>query len=313
MRVLRGFLTLKLVGATLAIATGFFAFLHPAFDTASNFRLHMAVGLLVIVVLLLATKAYRRALAGAIVAIGAIATCWQGLPIGQPAMQISGKTVHSAFVMNLLWNNGEQDKVVKLIARHDPDFLILTEVSRYWTQTLSQLEAQYPHHYHCAEWRTVGGSVILSRMALKKENFCGPYASLGLATFEVDDTDVDFGVVHLRWPWPASGPKQITAITPKLEALNPDALIAGDFNSVTWSHSLQRFADAGGLTIVGGIGGTWGPGYKGAKRDYWFPAMLGLPIDNVMRKGKVRIVSAQRLERAGSDHLPLLVRFTVDK
>ncbi|MEZ5872452.1 MAG: endonuclease/exonuclease/phosphatase family protein [Nitratireductor sp.] len=313
MSLFQKFLALMLFGAVLVLALGFPGFLHPVFDTLGNFRLHVAAGLMLLAALLFIMRMRRLAVVAEAVALLAILTCRTGLPVGQAEKQDTGSTVHSVFVMNLLWNNREQDKVLQRIAHENPDFLILTEVSKRWKDNLAKLEAAYPYRYHCAEWRTVGGSVIFSRMKLVSENFCGSYASLGLATFEVDGLPVDFGVVHLRWPWPASGPRQITAIRPKLQETGPDAFIAGDFNSVTWSHSVQRFAEAGNLQIVGGIGSTWGPGHIGRERSYWFPAILGLPIDNVMRKGRIRVLSAQRLERAGSDHLPILVKFTVEK
>ena len=311
-RIAQTLLSFLLLATIVTVIAGFAGAAHPVFDTASNFRLHLAVGLLILAALLAMTGARRQAITGAVVAMAGIAGCWQGLPVGQEVPPPSGN-VHTAFVMNLLWDNREQDKVLSLIARHDPDIVLLSEVSRHWSANLAKLETLYPFHYHCAEWRSLGGNVILSRMKLKKAGFCGPYASLGLATFEMDGFDIDVGVVHLRWPWPASGPRQITAITPKLQQTGPDALIAGDFNSVTWSHSLQRFAQAGNLEIVGGIGATWGPGHHARDRSYWFPAVLGLPIDNVMAKGKVKVISAQRLERSGSDHLPILVKFTVEK
>jgi len=37
----------------------------------------------------------------------------------------------------------------------------------------------------------------------------------------------------------------------------------------------------------------------------------GLPIDQVFSKGGLTILSSQRLEDTGSDHLPVLVEFTL--
>jgi len=38
---------------------------------------------------------------------------------------------------------------------------------------------------------------------------------------------------------------------------------------------------------------------------------VGLPIDQVFSKGEVAILSAKTLESVGSDHLPVLVEFSL--
>jgi endonuclease/exonuclease/phosphatase (EEP) superfamily protein YafD len=123
----------------------------------------------------------------------------------------------------------------------------------------------------------------------------------------IDAKWVEIGVVHLRWPWPASGPEQIKALEPRLAFIGADAIIAGDFNAATWSHSVQRFADVAGMTVATGFGGTWM--YK-LLPPYLAPR-LGLPIDNAMAKGSVSIDRVSTLPAIGSDHLPLLIEFSV--
>ena len=120
---------------------------------------------------------------------------------------------------------------------------------------------------------------------------------------------VEIGSVHLRWPWPASGPKQITALKPFLETIGETAIMAGDFNSVPWSYSLGRFASYAVMRISAIPGGTWLFKPLPTEWAHWF----GLPIDNVLSKDRVRIVDIQTRREVGSDHLPVLVRFTLEK
>ena len=60
-------------------------------------------------------------------------------------------------------------------------------------------------------------------------------------------------------------------------------------------------------THVAGIGPSW--------LDRRLPDVLrpyaGLPIDQVFAKGDVAILSAKTLEAVGSDHLPVLVEFSL--
>jgi endonuclease/exonuclease/phosphatase (EEP) superfamily protein YafD len=70
---------------------------------------------------------------------------------------------------------------------------------------------------------------------------------------------------------------------------------------------VRRFARFGKLQIVGEIGPTW---FYQLLPISWVK-LLGLPIDSVMIKGKIVVTEARTLEAVGSDHLPVLVRFSI--
>ena len=313
MRSIRSLLLVAMLGVAIAIAAGFAGRIHPIFDTLANFRLHLSV-LLIVLAALWSLKCSRvPAVAFALAGFAGVALSAPGLPLsGYTVTPSGGERVYRLFFMNLLWLNPVPERVTALIEKTDPDILYLTEVSSHWREVINSLKTRYPFSYHCAEWRTIGGSVILSRLPTTKgKNYCGDYATLGLTHIAIGDKTIAAGVVHLRWPWPASGPRQIVALKPVLAGIGKDALIAGDFNSTTWSLSVKRFAEAGGFNIVTGIGPTWGPSLgPGNQRVFW-PPRLGLPIDNAMVKGAVKIVSKKVLPRAGSDHLAVLMEFVV--
>lgn len=305
-----------MLGTTAVIAAGFGGPLHPALDTLSNFRLHLSIGLALLAAIWSLRCSRAPALVFALIGFFGVASSSSGLPLPLARHHPAGaETVHTAFVMNLLWNNRDIPAVMNKIAELEPDILLLTEYSERWGLAIAQLSQRYPHQMQCPEWGRVGGSITLSKFPLSGENGnnrCGDYASAGFAEFMVGETPVTYGIVHLRWPWPASGPVQIDALEPVLSELPDNVLVAGDFNSVTWSHAVKRFARMGGLAIVEGIGPTWGPSLTIAGRRFEWPPALGLPLDNAMAKGAVKIVSAKRLEPLGSDHLPILIEFVVE-
>ncbi|MCG6857087.1 MAG: endonuclease/exonuclease/phosphatase family protein, partial [Salaquimonas sp.] len=315
MFLLRTALFLAMLGLAAGIAVGFFGFVHPFFDTIANFRLHFSVGLLVLAALWSFRCSKAPSIVFALIGFGGLFTCASGLPLTSYSnVPSGGERVYRLFAMNLLYNNRTPGRVVDAIRQTDPDILYLTEVSEYWLDDIAALRKRFPHFFHCAEWETIGGSVILSRLPIDRSNFyCGDYASLGQVTIEIEGRKVAAGVVHLRWPWPASGPRQINELEPRLKQIGPDALLAGDFNSATWTWAVRRFAKAGDLNLVKGIGPTWGPTLGPDNQTIYWPSRLGLPIDNVMTKGAIRIVSVRRLPRLGSDHLPLLIEFVVRK
>ncbi len=308
-RLFRALLLITMLGVTAALVAGFFGFVHPAFDTLANFRLHGAVALLAMAFVWSFRCSKAPSIVFALIGFGAAATCVSGLPNPYAGERpITGDTVLRLLHFNLRFDNPKPETALALIRSTNADILSLHEFSSLWAQRLDMFKADYPHSFHCGEWRNLGGTVIFSKLPLAEENrYCHDYAAMALVDVETGGKRFTLGAAHLRWPWPASGPRQVTALTPRLEQIGADALIAGDFNSVTWSHQMARVAEITSSTIFGGIGGTWL--YKRLPASW--ARYVGLPIDNAMAKGSVRIVSARTLEAAGSDHLPVLIDFIV--
>ncbi len=186
--------------------------------------------------------------------------------------------------------------------------LTLNETSREWTPKLEALKASYPYQFHCPEWQAIGGTMLFSKFPLRNDNnYCHAYAAFGVTEAFIKEKWIEVVLVHMRWPWPASGPEQLVALEPRLKGVGDNAIIAGDFNATTWSHAVQKFASLSGTTVAKGYGGTWI--YK------WLPSSLapffGLPIDHVLTKGSPRIIRVRSLPSIGSDHLPLLAEILI--
>jgi endonuclease/exonuclease/phosphatase (EEP) superfamily protein YafD len=308
--MIRRLLFLALLALSAGVALGFFGFVHPAFDTVGQFRLHFSAALFGLALVWRAMGCSNApAILFALVAMAGVAASAPGLPgVGARDTALTGETIRRLLQFNLLYNNPDREAALATIMAVDADILSLTEYSEHWREPLERLAARWPHRYHCGEWRHVGGTAILSKFPFADTGeFCGDYASLALTQLDIDGRRVAVGSAHLRWPWPASGPRQIDALKGELEKLPADALIAGDFNAATWSHAVARFAAAGRLQPVAGIGPTWLHGRLPSRLAPYF----GFPIDNVLAKGAVRVISAKTLPPAGSDHLPVLVEFVV--
>ena len=300
------------LGAIVGLALGYLGWHHPAFDTFAHLRFHLALALLAGFFLLLLSR-YRRMSALAFgVILFAFYTSLPGLKIaGQRLDRIPDQPEYELLHLNLLWNHDQPASVVEWIRQLDPDLLSLAEASRVWAPHLKRLEIRYPYFFNCPETGKRGGVRIYSRLPFAPgADYCAYYGVFGTTRITTPDGDhFTLGSLHLRWPWPASGPKQLEGILPELKDLDEDALIAGDFNATTWSFALQQFADAGQLTIVEGIGPTWLFEEFPSFVAEWF----GFPIDNVLYKGRIRLLEANKLPSVGSDHHPILVRFQLAK
>ncbi|MEM9278966.1 MAG: endonuclease/exonuclease/phosphatase family protein [Pseudomonadota bacterium] len=308
---LRRLFLLGVAGAILVIFLGFLGRYHPALDTFAHLRLHVSAGLFVCSFVLFAYRRKIPALLTLLTSLTGFLYSFNGTPYAAKIQTADhGKPVYQLFHLNLLWLNPKKQLVIDRIREINPELISISEASNQWEPFLSQLESDWPHKAHCPEWHIRGGVTIYSKWKLDhSSDYCGVYGSFQ-KTFAVleDGSKITIGSAHPRWPWPASGPEQIDTLLPELEKIGPDALIAGDFNATTWSWSLYRFATAGQLKIHAGIGGTW---MFGALPEP-VVQVIGFPIDNVMSKGKVNILSVETLEEMGSDHLPLLVKFQID-
>ena len=300
------------VVVSLPLVAGFFARLHPAFDSFAHFRLHLAV-LLIAGALPLLLGAFRReALMAIAFGLAAITTVTGAsfLP-GHAAYapRDDSQPTYRLLQLNLRFDNGEPEKVLSLIARQRPDVVTLEEVSDLWAPRIALLEAAYPFRVVCTMGNYAGGVAILSLRPFLTgtEGRCIDGGTFATASFDFGGRPLEVGALHLHWPWPFDQARQIAGLAGELAGLSPTALLAGDLNATPWSAAAEQVAGAGALQQVGPIGATWL-----YRRLPEFLRFAGLPIDQVFAKGGVRVHSATTLEPVGSDHLPVLVEFSLD-
>lgn len=312
MKYVKNIIFLCVLGLIVGVLLGYLGALHPALDTFSHFRLHAGVGLVLCVIILVRFKWFIVAIPTLLIGCMAIYTSASGTVFSAtPLKPDTSKPVYSLLHFNVYWINKQREAVIDRIIELDPDLISLTEAASRWTRHINRLDEKWPYLSHCAESGKRGGVRFYSKWPLdKSDEYCGPYGSFA-KTDVISPEGIKFtsGSVHLRWPWPASGPEQLQTITPQLNKIGDNALLAGDFNAVTWSHALKHFAAASNMQIVKGIGSTWMIDLLPLKYTWW----AGLPIDNVLQKGNVRVLSATTLEDMGSDHLPVLVKFQLQK
>ena len=308
---------LLLIGATGPIVLGFFGHLHPAIDAFSHLRAHLAAGLIGLSLVLLAFTPFRReALVALAFGVGALATTAGSmvLPHIVPAAERDGTAPEDAAVyrllhLNLRFDNPEPEKALSLIGRKAPDVITLTEVSDEWKPRIALLAQSYPHQRVCEVERHIGGVAILSRrpFAAGGEPRCIFDGELARATVLFGGRPVEIGAMHLGWPWPMGHHWQIGQLADDFAGFGEAAILAGDFNAVGWSDAVRRVGALSGLTLVPRVGPTW------LHRD--LPDILrryvGLPIDHVMTGERIVLRSAGTIEDAGSDHLPVLIEFSL--
>ena len=297
---------------SLPLVLGFFGALHPLFDSLSHFRIHLAGLLTMTGALLLLFRGWR--LNGAI-ALGlgcAAIVVTLGLPFNGLRAQASAGGEEAAryrlLQLNLRFNNPRPEAVLSLIGGVRPDVVTLEEVSTMWIEKLALTETAYPHRIVCPHRSHIGGVAILSRRPFTgAPPRCLNSGSMAVATVDFGGQAIDVAALHLGWPWPFEQKWQVSKVAPELATLGNRAILAGDFNATPWSMTVRRVAEAGGLKLTRWVGPSW----LNRRLPDWMRPYIGLPIDHVMVKGGVLAEAPRRLATAGSDHLPVLVEFSL--
>lgn len=309
---------LAAVPLSLALIAGFFGRVHPAFDSLAHFRLHLAAALILVASALFLPRGFRLQglLAGTLGAwailnvtgmsllpsLAPVQAAWEPKDELSPAYRL----IH----LNLRYDNPTPGKVLSLIGRVRPDVVTLNEVSAVWAEKLALISSAYPHQVVCEIDNHAGGVAILSLRPFAEgvEGRCLEGGTLATATIDLGGRFIDVGTLHLHWPWPWDQAAQIDAMAPLLAEMAETSILAGDLNATPWSAASARIAEAASMTPIGPAGPTWL-----YRRLPEFLRFAGLPIDRVFARGDVIVHSVETLEAVGSDHLPVLVEFSLKR
>jgi len=292
---------------SVALVFGFFGRVHPALDAFSHFRLHFAALLFLCGIALLALRYRLHAMAALLLSAGCVAVTVPHFFNAETDPAQPDQPVYKLLQLNAYYGNTDPKAVLSLIARQHPDIVTLEEVSDHWREELDLVKGAYPYRLDCAEGPF--STVILSRRSMNEGHnpYCSPNGRVALAQIDLNGRIIDVMALHLPWPWPYEQWETVKDHAPLLQMLGSTAIAAGDFNAVPWSATVHDVATLGGFTRIERFGPTW-IGHHGLPESLKF---LGLPIDQVMTKGRIAVHSAQTLERVGSDHLPVLVEFSI--
>jgi len=280
---------------------------HFAIQLFTHFRLQY---LIVLLGLLFLFKYLRSPwLIGAIAAT-AVLNAVVVLPwyVGEedPSDGVKLKLLHA----NVLSSNTEYDRLISLLETEAPDLVMLQEVSPDWLVALDELRADYPYSY--AEARQGNfGIALFSRMPLKSvSHFDSP--PFGYPTI-VASLDIDGQILHFIGTHPMipiSGDyyearnEQLAGIAKLLGKQAEPKILVGDLNLSQWDVNYKPLEQQGGVRNARkgfGIVPTW---------PVFMPFAM-IPIDHVLVSESISVTGVYSGPRIGSDHLPLIVTFSL--
>ena len=208
--------------------------------------------------------------------------------------------------LNVAAENRDRTRVIGFLRATRPDVLVVTELNDFWMRALDAVAGDFPirrlepreSHY---------GIALMSRLPLTI----------------LDDKPAGAHAVVARLPQPRLtivGTHAFPPLTPQLlvrrnqefaalaafvRRQREPVVLVGDLNSSSWSPAFRDLLRDTGLrdTRLGrGLQSTW---------PAWLP-MVQIPIDHALVSPGVRVHRRFVGERVGSDHLPIVLDFSID-
>jgi endonuclease/exonuclease/phosphatase (EEP) superfamily protein YafD len=208
---------------------------------------------------------------------------------------------------NVLMNNREAEKYLKVLAEVDPDIIFTTEADEWWAEQLKALDRSHPHHVKYPLDNTYG-MILHSRLPLVKPSvrfLVEPMVpSIHCNILLPGDHMLRFIGLHPRPPGPTENVEsterdaELIIVAKSIKESNQPGLILGDLNDVAWSDTTTLFQRISGL-----LDPRVGRGmFNSYHADCFF---LRFPLDHVFHSSHFKFIDMRRLAHIGSDHFPI--------
>ena len=280
---------------------------HFAIQLFTHFRLQYLV---VSLGLLLLFKYLRSPWLTGAIAAGVLLNAILVLPWYVGEDETSGGVELKLLHANVLSSNTEYDRLISLLDTEAPDLVMLQEISPDWLVALDELRADYPYSY--AEAREGNfGIALFSRVPLKSvSHFDSPpfgYPTI-VASLDIDGQVLHFIGTHpmipVRGTFYDARNEQLAGVARLLGKQAEPKILVGDLNLSQWDVNYKHLEQQGGVRNARkgfGILPTW---------PVFMPFAM-IPIDHVLVSETISVTDFYSGPRIGSDHLPLIVTFTL--
>lgn len=275
-------------------------------DLATFFMPFVVIGLFVLLVL--PTLSWRRPVV-AVFAIGAVVAGLGWARLSSAEATLPGEIRVVSF--NVRFDNRDSERTRTYLDEIDADVVVFQEFMYGWHGKMKRW-TEWPVRYSGR-----GSNVaVMSRLPLSRTD-PEPYRVLSsrivrLALSRSDDpADGEFVVYGIHPPTPREMGRweDRNAVLDELagyvraEKPGTAVVVAGDWNTPTWSPHLVRFLDETGFSNA--HEGWWPPPTRISLRD-WVPPFVGSPVDRIVVSPEIAVTRSLVGPDLGSDHLPVV-------
>lgn len=213
----------------------------------------------------------------------------------------------SVLVANVLMSNRNSRRLGELIAKRDPDVVLLLETDAWWEDRMRYLRDSHPHGLDCPLDNRYGMH-LYSRLPLENpaleflvdEDVPSMHVGVNLPSGDC----VRFHALHPTPPSPTENPTsrerdaEVLVIGRAISKDHCRVIVTGDFNDVAWSPTTRLFRK-----ISRQLDPRVGRGMFSTFHASW--PWLRWPLDHVFHSDDFTLVDIDVLPRFGSDHLPI--------
>ena len=293
-------------GASLLLATPLLPPAHPVIVILGSLKLHLALTVLGLAVLLLVLRRPLRGTFYALVASAGFTQMALALaPSTTPKAPDSGQAV-SVISFNILgWNRDNGARIADFLIAANPDVVFIQEAQPL-RPYLSRLDKQFPYRIGCGRYVSRCDSMLLSRHRLSEPNYYQPQARWPHRFYtthaRINGQTVTLAAMHLtKAEFGEAQLNELAAAGKEIARHDGPVIVAGDFNTAPWAPHLVRFLDDTGLRRALIEPATW-PGERGVLNNF------GLPIDHIFVRDGAIDTLATLPDSFGSNHRGLQAR-----
>lgn len=208
---------------------------------------------------------------------------------------------------NVLLTNKQYGKLTALVAKWNPDVVLLLETGQEWEKAVAPLRSRYPNQLIEAAPNTYG-LMLMSRLPMA--GHIDHRLQPGIPSANVTLTlgggqQIILHALHPEPPWPGddSGERDAELVMVGREVRDDGraSVVLGDLNDVAWSRTSRLFKDVGGMRdprIGRGFYPTFHAGYP----------LLRWPLDHLFVTPHFDVMEMHVLDDIGSDHFPIFFR-----
>ncbi|MBX2886448.1 MAG: endonuclease/exonuclease/phosphatase family protein [Granulosicoccus sp.] len=305
--------TLQILAALFLLSglMSFFSDMGWLFDLASHFPVQSVVALTPLL-LLACLRKLKITLWVIITALGINITAlasteWLADKQHLAPATLSTGTPYRLMTLNVLAGNTEYEKIGNLITRHEPDSVLILELTPPLADHLAAQLTDYPYFFGQPVMRAAGIGVF-SRHPMQHTELLALGHQFTPAVHIEQTLPPTSGSQHSTLtligihPWAPIAPEmhqlrtiQLRELGSAVKDIHQPLVVAGDFNITPWSKDFRSLLTVGQLadSRVGfGIQGTW---------PSCLP-LLSIPIDHILTSPGLSVKDRRVVRIEGSDH-----------
>ncbi len=224
-----------------------------------------------------------------------------------------GRRLVKLILANVNHENVAHEKFIAFAQKHEPDILVIQELTEVWRKSLQTLRDLFPFVHELPKNRG-SGMALYSRFPFERMTIAfseGDARPVILASMNIDGVLVSFLSLHPRTPIRSARFKlrneMLAAAAKCLRNLPQPKICVGDLNITPWSPFYRIFVEGTKMLNV-----RKGFGLLPSWPTFLFFKWLMIPLDHCLVSEDIRVVDVKTGEPNGSDHLPLIVELELE-